>query len=84
MFLLLQKHMEKQTLDTPKKASKNQVQQLQDDMMTLRLREAQTLGELKELKQKVMELETEVPVACCLHHIWVTNPFCSLPSSSSL
>ena len=43
-----------------KKASKTQVQQLTEDMMTLRIRESQAVGELKEMKQRVMELETQV------------------------
>ena len=42
------------------KGSKRSSQHLADEVMAVRLREADTLCELKEMKQKVMELETEV------------------------
>lgn len=32
---------------------------MQEELMTLKIREAQLLGELSDLKQKVMELETK-------------------------
>jgi hypothetical protein len=37
-----------------------ELRQAQDDLMAVRLREAQAISELKEMKQKVMELETQV------------------------
>lgn len=43
-----------------KKPSKKREQQLADDLMAVRLREAEALADLKEMKQKVMELETQV------------------------
>ncbi|ESP00273.1 hypothetical protein LOTGIDRAFT_141007 [Lottia gigantea] len=54
-------HMERmQSLNSPKeKSSKQEVRQLQEETMTIKLREAQTLVNLKEMKQKVMELETQ-------------------------
>nr|XP_020662793.1 ecotropic viral integration site 5 protein homolog isoform X4 [Pogona vitticeps] len=42
--------------DPPKK---NTVNELQDELMTVRLREAETQAELKEVKQRMMELETQ-------------------------
>ena len=42
------------------KPSKKREQQLADDLMSVRLREAEALADLKEMKQKVMELETQV------------------------
>ncbi|ETE73608.1 Ecotropic viral integration site 5 protein-like protein, partial [Ophiophagus hannah] len=41
--------------DPPKK---NTVNELQDELMTVRLREAETQAELKEIKQRMMEMET--------------------------
>ncbi|XP_060088177.1 ecotropic viral integration site 5 protein homolog isoform X6 [Heteronotia binoei] len=42
--------------DPPKK---NAVNELQDELMTVRLREAETQAELKEVKQRMMETETQ-------------------------
>ncbi|NXU50034.1 EVI5 protein, partial [Turnix velox] len=38
---------------------KNTVNELQDELMTVRLREAETQAELKETKQRLMEMETQ-------------------------
>ncbi|XP_053105892.1 EVI5-like protein isoform X2 [Hemicordylus capensis] len=38
---------------------KNTVSELQDELMTVRLREAETQAELKEVKQRMMEMETQ-------------------------
>ncbi|XP_054835416.1 ecotropic viral integration site 5 protein homolog isoform X2 [Eublepharis macularius] len=38
---------------------KNTINELQDELMTVRLREAETQAELKEVKQRVMETETQ-------------------------
>ena len=43
-----------------KPSSKNDAQHMANDLMTLRLREGQAVSELKEHKQRVMELETQV------------------------
>lgn len=42
------------------KASKAEIRHLQEDVMTVKLREAKAVADLKETKQKVMELETQV------------------------
>ncbi|XP_048352467.1 ecotropic viral integration site 5 protein homolog isoform X3 [Sphaerodactylus townsendi] len=42
--------------DPPKK---NAINELQDELMTVRLREAETQAELKEVKQRIMETETQ-------------------------
>ena len=46
--------------DGQTKPNKKREQQLADDLMAVRLREAEALADLKEMKQKVMELETQV------------------------
>lgn len=41
----------------------NEHQKLEEELMTTRIREMETLTELKELRLKVMELETQVQVS---------------------
>lgn len=53
---------------TPKKllfweSRNNETQRLEEELMTTRIREMETLTELKELRLKVMELETQVQVS---------------------
>lgn len=54
---------------TPKKllfwesSKSNEVAKLEEELMTTRIREMETLTELKELRLKVMELETQVQVS---------------------
>ncbi|XP_037913559.1 ecotropic viral integration site 5 ortholog isoform X3 [Hermetia illucens] len=54
---------------TPKKllfwdtSKSNETQKLEEELMTTRIREMETLTELKELRLKVMELETQVQVS---------------------
>nr|KAF6505000.1 ecotropic viral integration site 5 [Rousettus aegyptiacus] len=38
---------------------KNAVNELQDELMTIRLREAETQAEIREIKQRMMEMETQ-------------------------
>ncbi|KAL5274814.1 EVI5L family protein [Megaselia abdita] len=45
------------------KSTNEQIQKLEDELMTTRIREMETLTELKELRLKVMELETQVQVS---------------------
>ncbi|XP_063520829.1 ecotropic viral integration site 5 protein homolog isoform X4 [Pongo pygmaeus] len=42
--------------DPPKK---NAMNELQDELMTIRLREAETQAEIREIKQRMMEMETQ-------------------------
>ncbi|XP_029416358.1 ecotropic viral integration site 5 protein homolog isoform X2 [Nannospalax galili] len=42
--------------DPPKK---NALNELQDELMTIRLREAETQAEIREMKQRMMEMETQ-------------------------
>ena len=42
------------------KAPKNEVRLLCDEAMSARIREAQAVAELKDTKQRVMEMETQV------------------------
>ncbi|XP_064284289.1 ecotropic viral integration site 5 protein homolog isoform X2 [Passer domesticus] len=54
-----QRHLARTTgrwKDPPKK---NALNELQDELMTVRLREAETQAELKETKQRMMEVETQ-------------------------
>lgn len=48
------------TCMSPKDKSKPDVKTLQEELMSVRLREAESLSELKTMKNKVMELETQV------------------------
>nr|KAG5706638.1 hypothetical protein BaRGS_005708 [Batillaria attramentaria] len=54
-------HMERMaTTASPKeKNSKAEIRHLQEEVMTVKLREAKAVADLKETKQKVMELETQ-------------------------
>ncbi len=65
---------EKIELETKEKRSRKNAdnnngasyRELEDQLMGVRIREADTLAELKEMRQKVMELETQVHFCCCL------------------
>ena len=61
--MLLQRHMNKLSACNPlSKASKTEVRVLSDEVMSVRIREAQAVAELKDTKQRVMEMETQVRV----------------------
>lgn len=45
------------------KGNNEQMQKLEDELMSTRIREMETITELKELRLKVMELETQVQVS---------------------
>ncbi|XP_058394505.1 ecotropic viral integration site 5 protein homolog isoform X2 [Diceros bicornis minor] len=54
-----QRHLARTTgrwKDPPKK---NAVNELQDELMSIRLREAETQAEIREIKQRMMEMETQ-------------------------
>ncbi|XP_074237521.1 ecotropic viral integration site 5 protein homolog isoform X2 [Saimiri boliviensis] len=54
-----QRHLARTTgrwKDPPKKSAMNEVQ---DELMTIRLREAETQAEIREIKQRMMEMETQ-------------------------
>nr|XP_023416948.1 ecotropic viral integration site 5 protein homolog isoform X3 [Cavia porcellus] len=54
-----QRHLSRTTgrwKDPPKK---NAVNELQDELMSIRLREAETQAEIREIKQRMMEMETQ-------------------------
>ncbi|XP_025727983.1 ecotropic viral integration site 5 protein homolog isoform X2 [Callorhinus ursinus] len=54
-----QRHLARTTgrwKDPPKK---NAVNELQDELMTIRLREAETQAEIREIKQRMLEMETQ-------------------------
>lgn len=67
-FWFLQEHRVEATPapdSTPKKLlfwenRGNETQRLEEELMTTRIREMEVLTELKELRLKVMELETQV------------------------
>ena len=70
----------KSTLDpispTDKNSNKTENRQLQDELMEVKIKEAACLSELKETKQKIMELETQVSenvITCSI--IFVTPKF---------
>ncbi|XP_014681720.1 PREDICTED: ecotropic viral integration site 5 ortholog-like isoform X2 [Priapulus caudatus] len=55
-----QKHMVAMNMGTKNQSNnKNQIQQLYSELMTVKLREADTLMQLKEVRQRVMELDTQ-------------------------
>lgn len=91
-FLSQQKHV--QTMSSANAASsknsKHEIRVLQDELMTVKIREAQSLSDLKEMKQKVMELETQVKTwtetlneykSICIHLF--PNPTVPSPSGST-
>ncbi len=54
-----QKHLQRASSRRKETNSKQTVQTLTEELMSVRLREAETMAELKEAKQRVMELETQ-------------------------
>ncbi|NXF03191.1 EVI5 protein, partial [Smithornis capensis] len=54
-----QRHLARTTGRWKDPPRKNAVNELQDELMTVRLREAETQAELKEIKQRMMEMETQ-------------------------
>ncbi|XP_058887552.1 EVI5-like protein isoform X3 [Acipenser ruthenus] len=54
-----QRHLARTTGRWKDSPRKNTVNELQDELMTVRLREAETLAELKETKQRMLELEMQ-------------------------
>ncbi|XP_048168683.1 ecotropic viral integration site 5 protein homolog isoform X3 [Corvus hawaiiensis] len=54
-----QRHLARTTGRWKDPPRKNAVNELQDELMTVRLREAETQAELKETKQRMMEMETQ-------------------------
>lgn len=74
--VMLQKHIERMSRDpvSPKdKASKQEFKQLNEELMTVKIREANSLSDLKESKQKVMEFETQVKFCSCYWEFPVTR-----------
>ncbi|KAM9238500.1 ecotropic viral integration site 5 protein homolog isoform 2-T2 [Leptosomus discolor] len=54
-----QRHLARTTGRWKDPPRKNTVNELQDELMTVRLREAETQAELKETKQRMMEMESQ-------------------------
>ncbi|XP_062959932.1 ecotropic viral integration site 5 protein homolog isoform X5 [Cynocephalus volans] len=54
-----QRHLARTTGRWKDPAKKNTVNELQDELMTIRLREAETQAEIREIKQRMMEMETQ-------------------------
>ncbi|XP_033642919.1 EVI5-like protein isoform X2 [Asterias rubens] len=54
-----QKHLQRASSRRKESNTKQTVQTLTEELMSVRLREAETMAELKEAKQRVMELETQ-------------------------
>lgn len=60
MYTLSQRHLARTAgrwKDSPKK---NTLSELQDELMSVRLREAEAQAELRETRQRMLELETQV------------------------
>lgn len=69
-FMPLQEQKNENTSDSTSKklmfwdnSKSNELQKVEEELMTTRIREMETLTELKELRLKVMELETQVQVS---------------------
>lgn len=69
-FMELQEQKNENTSDSTSKklmfwdnSKSNELQKVEEELMTTRIREMETLTELKELRLKVMELETQVQVS---------------------
>ncbi|KAM5256980.1 ecotropic viral integration site 5 protein homolog isoform 4-T4 [Ctenodactylus gundi] len=54
-----QRHLARTTGRWKDPSKKNAVNELQDELMTIRLKEAETQAEIREIKQRMMELETQ-------------------------
>ncbi|NWX82415.1 EVI5 protein, partial [Nothoprocta ornata] len=54
-----QRHLARTTGRWKDPPRKNAVNELQDELMTVRLREAETQAELREIKQRMLEMETQ-------------------------
>ncbi|XP_048207931.1 ecotropic viral integration site 5 protein homolog isoform X3 [Perognathus longimembris pacificus] len=54
-----QRHLARTTGRWKDPSKKNAVHELQDELMTIRLREAETQAEIREMKQRMMEMETQ-------------------------
>ncbi|XP_027693807.1 ecotropic viral integration site 5 protein homolog isoform X4 [Vombatus ursinus] len=54
-----QRHLVRTTGRWKDPPRKNAVSELQDELMTIRLREAETQAEIKEMRQRMMEMETQ-------------------------
>uniref|UniRef100_A0A5F8H4N3 Ecotropic viral integration site 5 n=1 Tax=Monodelphis domestica TaxID=13616 RepID=A0A5F8H4N3_MONDO len=54
-----QRHLGRTTGRWKDPPRKNAMNELQDELMTIRLREAETQAEIKEIKQRMMEMETQ-------------------------
>lgn len=64
--------------DSPRK---NAVSELQDELMSVRLREAEAQAELRETRQRMLELETQVRGPVCING---TSEITPAPSHSRL
>ncbi|KPP72787.1 ecotropic viral integration site 5 protein-like [Scleropages formosus] len=56
---LSQKHLARTTVRWKESPRKNTVCELQDELMSVRLREAEAQAELREMRQRMLELETQ-------------------------
>uniref|UniRef100_A0A6I8PQ23 Ecotropic viral integration site 5 n=1 Tax=Ornithorhynchus anatinus TaxID=9258 RepID=A0A6I8PQ23_ORNAN len=54
-----QRHLSRATGRWKEAPKKNAVNELQDELMTIRLKEAETQADIREVKQRLMEMETQ-------------------------
>lgn len=57
---MLQRHLARTSARWKDPPKKNALNELQDELMSIRLREAETQAEIREMKQRMMEMETQV------------------------
>ena len=60
-----QRHLQRTASSRKDRNSKPTVQALNDELMAVRLREAEAVADLKELRQRLMELQTQVSWCYC-------------------
>ena len=69
-----QKHQEfSNSPDSRGRVNKSKLQELTDDLFASKLREANTMTELTEMKQKVVDLETKVTIDPCCNRVASCN-----------
>lgn len=56
----LQRHLARTASRWKDSPKKNTMSELQDELMSVRLREAEAQAELREMRQRMLELETQV------------------------
>lgn len=65
LFSLFQRHLARTAGRWKDSSRKNTLSELQDELMSVRLREAEAQAELRETRQRMLEMETQVRLPLC-------------------